>query len=212
MSRSAARVLVIGWLVGACTGAGGRAVGSQAGGERACDRDVEADLLTVADRMTDNRLEAAHAYLDALLDCEQGRAEPRVFLLLAEVDERLGRLNEAHRWLTLASQVAGEAGRLEADVAAAEEIFLGRWVRVDLVAVLPGSAGPELVTSGPVVDDVARQLLAELAAARSAGAPAPIPITCWLSPGEYLLGERTLRLLPGTRIELPAERTPPAAP
>ena len=212
ISSFAARTLIAVGLLAFLAPRPARATEAGQDVELRCDRNVDADLLTVADRMADNRLEAAHAYLDALLDCEQGRKEPQVFLLLAEVDERLGRLNEAHRWLAMGAQVAGEAGRLQDEVERATEIFFGRWVRVDLLPVGIGASGPELAASGPVLDDVARQLLTELAAARSIEAPEPRPGTCWLTPGEYLLGDRTMRLTPGMRIELPAERASTPAP
>jgi hypothetical protein len=171
----------------------------------ACDRDVQADLLTVADRLEANRLESARAYLDGLLSCAEGRTNPRVFLALAEVDQRLGLLNRAYDWLNEAERMAGASQQAQAEIAEARSRFERRWVRVRLEegADPEGMLAPR--AAGPVVDAVTAVMLAELAAAPGT---VPLPSVRWLPPGDYMVGEERVRLAPGSELQWRVGRHP----
>jgi len=164
-----------------------------------CDRDVNADLLTIEDRLTNGRLEAARAYVDDLLRCAEGRAEPRVHLALATIEERLGHLNAAHAALLEAGDQASADTASAVEEASAR--FVSRWVSVQIV---PAEAAPdaELTYAGLVTAETTATCLAELAAAHAAVQQDGQARTLWLVPGIYRLGETELRLPPGSSVTL----------
>jgi len=98
---------------------------------RECDRDLEADLLTIEDRLSKGRLDAARAYIEGLVQCPGGREDPRVMLSLAVVEEREGRLNESYRAIELATAMAGMVGLALDPYEKLRAEFQARWVALD---------------------------------------------------------------------------------
>lgn len=169
-----------------------------AGGD--CNRDVQADLVTIQDRLDAGRLDAARAYADDLLACPEGQQSPPVHLAVAEIEQRLGRLNAAFDALQRAAVVATPEQRPA--VAEATLSFRSRWVAVDLFPSSGMPSDPMLVHSGLVTGDATALCLAELAAAVRDARAGPLPRTLWIVPGDYDQGALALRLPPGSQYTL----------
>ncbi len=171
-----------------------------------CDRDVEADLLTIEDRITKGRLGPARAYVEGLIQCQEGRDDPRVFLYLAQVEELDGNLNEAHRALELARAVAGRLGLPLGDIEAAMQRFAERWVALDLVPAADAAGMPAIEHDGLVQDEITATNLSALRRLLDTASPGSYPITVWLVPGVYRIEGQRVRLPPGTRttVHVPA--------
>ncbi len=165
-----------------------------------CNRDVQADLVTIQDRLDAGRLDAARAYADDLLACPAGQQSPTVHLAVAEIEQRLGRLNAAFDALQRAAVVATEGQRPE--VAAATVSFRSRWVAVDLFPTATMPSDPTLVHAGLVTDEATALCLDELAAAVRDARPETLPRTLWIVPGDYVQGALDLRLPPGSQYTL----------
>ena len=164
-----------------------------------CGRDVDADLLTIGDRLAHGRLDAARAYIDDLLACTEGRAEPRVHLALATIEERLGHLNTAYASFLEARRLAPEDPG--AGVEEALALFRARWVAVEVLPAA-GATDVHLHHAGLVADDATGTCLAELEAALKALADDGLARTLWIVPGDYRLAEEEMRLPPGSSITL----------
>ena len=176
-----------------------------------CDRDIQGDLLTIRDRLDAGRLDAARAYAEDLLACPHGDQQPGVHLAVAEIEQRLGRLNDAHRALVRAAEVAQEADR--AAVVQATIQFRSRWVAVDLFPSTGMPSDPPLEHAGLVTDGSTARCLEELASAVQQATVGSVTSPMWLVPGDYRQGEILLRLPPGSRYTLKvAKATPPGAP
>ena len=175
---------------------------------RECDRDLEADLLTIEDRLTKGRLDAARAYIEGLVQCLDGREDPRVMLALAVVEEREGRLNESYRAIELATAMALNAGlELEPYETLAAD-FQTRWVALDLVAA-PGVTGrPNVEHDGLVAEEATLLCLQEARDFIENSTDDAFPTTLWLVPGVYRIEGERVRLPPGTRRELPVVDLP----
>jgi hypothetical protein len=165
-----------------------------------CNRDVHADLVTIQDRLDSGRLDAARAYADDLLACPEGQQSPTVHLAVAEIEQRLGRLNAAFDALQRAAGVATADQRPA--VAAATVSFRSRWVAVDLFPSSTLPSDPMLVHTGLVTDDATALCLDELAAAVRDARPETLPRTLWIVPGDYVQGPLNLRLPPGSQYTL----------
>jgi hypothetical protein len=165
-----------------------------------CGRDVLADLVTIQDRLDAGRLDAARAYADDLLACPEGQESPAVHLAVAEIEQRLGRLNAAFDALQRAAVVSTQDQRPA--VAEATVSFRSRWVAVDLFPSPGMPSDPMLVHSGLVTDAATASCLDELAAAVHDAQLETLPRTLWLVPGDYQQGAMALRLPPGSQYTL----------
>lgn len=172
-----------------------------------CTRDVEADLVTIADRLARGRLDAARAYVDDLLACPVGHSDPRVYLALASIEERQGNLDAAATALGTARVVT--EGDVPPEVDEAITAFSGRWVRVQLVAVPPDLGDPPLQHAGLVTEVATTRCLAALGAATERVVADGLGRTAWIVPGDYKVGDDELRLGPGSTLTVGVARTPP---
>jgi len=161
---------------------------------------VEADLLTIQDRLDAGRLDSARAYAEDLLACPEGRAAAGVHLAVAEIEQRLGKLNAAYAALQEAARTADDVQRTT--VAAATRQFRSRWVAVDLFHTPGTQADPLLEHAGLVTDESTARCLDELAVAAHAARPESLPMTLWIVPGDYRQGTLPLRLPPGAQYTI----------
>lgn len=165
-----------------------------------CNRDVQGDLVTIQDRLDAGRLDAARAYVEDLLACPEGQQSSAVHLAVAEIEQRLGRLNAAFDALQRAAVVATREQRPA--VAEVTVSFRSRWVAVDLFPSTGMPSDPMLVHSGLVTDDATALCLDELATAVRGAQPETLPSTQWIVPGDYTQGPLSLRLPPGSQYTL----------
>jgi len=169
-----------------------------------CERDVEADLVTIADRLAQGRLDAARAYVDDLLSCPAGQSDARVHLALAAIEERLGNLDAAATALGTARLVS--QGDVPPEVDEAITAFSSRWVRVNLTAAEAAQDDPALQHAGLVADETTSRCVDALQAARQRVAEDGLNRTAWLVPGDYRIGDREIRLEPGSTLTLNVAR------
>jgi len=176
--------------------------GGAASSDVACARAVAADLVTIQARLDAGRLDAARAYVLDLLQCPDGATEPRLHLALAEIEERLGKLNAAALAIHQAGIVAGDdedAARLVSD---AWTRFASRWVAVKLVAMPVATSDPPLEHAGMVADEATQRCVAELEHAVVTVNPGQLPSVQWLVPGDYRASGVDLRLPPGATFTI----------
>lgn len=175
-----------------------------AAAQDACARDVEADLVTIADRLAHGRLDAARAYVVDLLACPAGHSDARVYLALASIEERHGNLDAAATALGTARVVC--QGDVPAEVDEAIAAFSARWVRVNLVAVEPPAGDPPLQHAGLVTNETTTRCLAALLAASERVVADGLGRTAWIVPGDYRVGDEEIRLAPGSTLTVAVAR------
>jgi hypothetical protein len=167
-----------------------------------CDRDVDADLLTIQDRLIKGRLDPARAYIEGLIQCQEGRDEPQVFLYLAQIEELDGHLNGAFRALELAQAVAGRMGHPLADIDQAKQSFATRWVALKLEPVAGVAGMPTIEHDGLVQDEPTQRCLIDVRDVLGTAPADAYPMTLWLVPGVYRIDGERVRLGPGARTTL----------